>query len=171
MKKTLAVLNELQKGGFIEAYAIGGGIAVLFYVEPIFTSDLDIFCLIPATKEGTIISLSPIYSFLKNRGYEVHKEQVIIEGVPVQFIPAYNDLVEDAIKDAREIDYEGLKTKVVSLEHLLAIMIQTNRPKDRERIFLILDEVKVKQGVFNRILKKHGLANKWQEIKKTYDKK
>jgi hypothetical protein len=69
MKKTLAILNELQGNGLIEAYAIGGGVAVLFYVEPVFTSDLDIFCLIPGAKEGSIVSLSSICSFLKERGF------------------------------------------------------------------------------------------------------
>ena len=57
------------------------------------------------------------------------------------------------------------------LEHLLAIMLQTNRPKDRERIFLILDEANVKQGALSKVLKKHNLMDKWQEIKKTHDKK
>ena len=73
MKKTLAILNKLKEGGLIDGYAIGGGIAVLFYVEPVFTSDLDIFCLIPAAKGKTIVSLSPIYDFLKKKGYKVHK--------------------------------------------------------------------------------------------------
>ena len=109
--------------------------------------------------------------FLKKKGYKVHKEQVVIEGVPVQFIPAYNELIEDSVKEAKEVDYEGLKTRVVGLEHLLAIMLQTNRPKDRERIFLILDEANVKQGALSKVLKKHNLMDKWQEIKKTHDKK
>ena len=171
MKKTLAILNKLKEGGLIDGYAIGGGIAVLFYVEPVFTSDLDIFCLIPAAKGKTIVSLSPIYDFLKKKGYKVHKEQVVIEGVPVQFIPAYNELIEDSVKEAKEVDYEGLKTRVVGLEHLLAIMLQTNRPKDRERIFLILGETKVKKESLNKILKKHNLMGKWKEISKLYDKK
>lgn len=171
MKKTLAVLNELEKNGIINKYAIGGGIAVLFYIEPIFTSDMDIFCLIPSEKNKSIITLTPIYNFLKKRGYKVREEQVLIEGVPVQFIPAYNKLVEDAVRNAKIVDYEDTKTKVISLEHLLAIMLQTNRPKDRERIFLILDEAKVKQDVFDEILKKHDLMDKWKEIKKAYDKK
>lgn len=171
MKKTLAILNELEKSKIVEKYAIGGGIAVLFYVEPIFTSDMDIFCLIPAKKSKSIISLSSVYEFLKKKGYKELKEQVLIEGIPVQFIPAYNELVEDAVNNAKIVDYEGIKTKVVSLEHLLAIMLQTNRPKDRERIFLILDETKIKRDVFDKILKKHNLMARWKKIKNEYEKK
>lgn len=171
MRKTLKILNELRKDGLVEEYAIGGGVAVLFYVEPIFTSDLDIFCLVPMAKASLLTTLSPIYDFFKKKGYKFHKEQIVIEGVPVQFIPAYNELVEAAITHAKEIEYEGIKTKVVGLEYLIAIMIQTNRPKDRERIFLILEEAKIKQEVLNKILKRHGLMNKWKEVKKEYDRK
>lgn len=171
VKRTIAVLNELEESKTIEKYAIGGGIAVLFYVEPIFTSDMDIFCLIPAEKDKSIISLASVYDFLKKKGYKEYKEQVLIEGIPVQFIPAYNELVEDAVSNAKVVDYEEIKTKVVSLEHLLAIMLQTNRPKDRERIFIILDEAKIKQHVLDKILNKYDLMDRWKEIKKEYDKK
>ncbi|MCL0092519.1 hypothetical protein M1N92_02470 [Dehalococcoidia bacterium] len=47
MEKTLKVFNELEKTGLIRRYVIGGGIAVLFYAEPILTYDLDVFCLLP----------------------------------------------------------------------------------------------------------------------------
>jgi hypothetical protein len=43
LKKTLKVLNDLKKKGIIKDYAIAGGIATIFYVEPILTYDLDIF--------------------------------------------------------------------------------------------------------------------------------
>jgi hypothetical protein len=34
MRKTLEIINELKQKGFITDYAIGGGIATLFYIEP-----------------------------------------------------------------------------------------------------------------------------------------
>jgi hypothetical protein len=36
-----------DRSGFIKAYAIGGGIAATYYIEPVLTYDLDIF-FIPA---------------------------------------------------------------------------------------------------------------------------
>ncbi|MBM3285721.1 MAG: hypothetical protein FJY81_07585, partial [Candidatus Aminicenantes bacterium] len=84
MDKALRAINELRKSGFIRAYAIGGGIAATYYIEPFLTYDLDIF-FIPKT-EGLDV-LSPIYRELKKRGYSLEKELVIIEGIPVQFIP------------------------------------------------------------------------------------
>jgi len=66
LEKALKVTNELKKSGLIKAYAIGGGIAATYYIEPILTYDLDIF-FIPRA-EGLDV-LSPVYEELKKRGY------------------------------------------------------------------------------------------------------
>jgi hypothetical protein len=39
MHQTLKVINDMQQGGLFKAYAIGGGIAALYYIEPILTYD------------------------------------------------------------------------------------------------------------------------------------
>jgi len=52
--------------------------------------------------------------------------------VPVQFIPVYNDLVKNAVFNSRKVNYGRLKTNVVGLEYLIAIMLQTYRAKDRK---------------------------------------
>ena len=46
MKRTLQVLNELEHGGVIERYAIGGAMGATFYVEPLLTSTwtCSLFC-------------------------------------------------------------------------------------------------------------------------------
>ena len=105
MEKAIKVLNELEKEGILERYAIGGGIAALFYTEPVLTYDLDVFVFLPMTK-SKLVMLSPIYDYLRSKGYQEHKEHIVIEGVPVQFIPAYNSLVEEALKEANEIEYK-----------------------------------------------------------------
>ena len=43
----LRVLNELVAGGFLTEYAIGGGVGVLYYVEPVLTYDFDVVCHFP----------------------------------------------------------------------------------------------------------------------------
>lgn len=47
----LKVINGLRRDKIIVDYAIGGGIATVFYVEPILTYDLDIFVLLAAGKK------------------------------------------------------------------------------------------------------------------------
>jgi hypothetical protein len=39
MEKTLAVINQMERNGVIDRYAIGGAIAATLYVEPIQTYD------------------------------------------------------------------------------------------------------------------------------------
>jgi hypothetical protein len=91
MKKTLKIINELKEKGLIGDYVIGGGIATIFYVEPFLTYDLDVF-IIPSKKEKkkNLILLSPIFNYLEDKGYHWRGEHIIIEGIPVQFIPADN---------------------------------------------------------------------------------
>jgi hypothetical protein len=48
---------------------------------------------------------------------------VIIEGVPVQFLPAYNALLEEALREACEMLYQATSTRVLRVEHLLAICL------------------------------------------------
>lgn len=170
MDEAIKILNELEQKGLIERYAIGGGIAVLFYIEPVFTVDLDVFCLLPATPKGKLILLSPIYEYLRTMGFKVHKEQVIVDSVPVQFIPAYNELVEEAVKECRTVKYKNVGVKVVKLEYLMAIMLQTYRPKDRERLVLVLDEAKLDNALLDDILSRHGLLARWKEFKISYEK-
>lgn len=37
----------MTKDNYIKDYAIGGGIAAIYYIEPILTYDLDIFIILP----------------------------------------------------------------------------------------------------------------------------
>lgn len=165
MEKTLKVLNELERRGLIERYAIGGGIAALFYTEPVLTYDLDVFVFFTATK-SSLITLSPIYDYLRSKGYREDKEHIVIEGVPVQFLPVYNPLIEEALMEVREVKYKQVKTRVFQAEYLLAIMLQTGRTKDKARMTQFLEEAKIDQKNLAAIIRRHGLKGKWQEFKK-----
>jgi len=167
MEKTIKVINKIQKEGLMKKYAMGGGIATIFYVEPILTYDLDIF-FIPSEKGRTLTILSPIYKWLKEKGYKTYKEHIIIEGIPVQFIPVYNELIEDAVKEAVEIKYKNTKTLVTRAEHLIAIMLQTFRPKDKERIIKILDEAEINMNHLMEILQKYNLKERFEHFRRWY---
>lgn len=57
MIEALRTLNRLKKAGLVRDYAIAGGYAVNYYLEPILTYDLDIFLLMN-TDEELFLSLS-----------------------------------------------------------------------------------------------------------------
>jgi hypothetical protein len=164
MEKTLKVLNKLEADGLIVKYAIGGAIALLFHAEPVLTYDLDVFCFLPKA-DGKLLTLGPIYSYLKEKGYREDKEHIIIEGLPVQFIPPYNDLVAEAVTRAKKIRFKRTPTKVIRAEYLMAILLQTDRPKDRARLAQLLDQASIDRGALTGILKRHGLESKWQKFK------
>ena len=167
MEHTLNIINLMQQEGVFTTYAIGGGIAALFYIEPITTFDLDIFVILPESSER-IISLSPLYAWLEKKGYPPQNEQVIIEGVPVQFVPIYNDLVSDAVHHAVERQYGNTVTRVFGAEYLIAIMLQTYRAKDKDRLVKFMDEADISMPLLNSILEKHKLKGKFESFRRAY---
>jgi len=165
MEKTLAVINELEKAGLLSRYAIGGAMGATFYVEPLVTFDLDVFVVLP-TGPGGLLTLTPIYETLRARGYHEEGECVLVEGIPVQFLPAYNPLLEEALAEARETMYADVPTRVLRVEHLLAIALQTGRLKDHERIQLFLKEAELDHTYLAGVIKRHGLEGRWKKVRK-----
>src|SRR5438270_6704315 len=142
MKRTIEVLNELQRDGVFSRYAIGGAMGSIFYTEPFLTFDLDVFVVLPQTGDH-LLSLTPIYAALRARGYAKENECVVIDNVPVQFLPAYNALVEEALNQAQEVLYEDVPARVLRSEHLVAIALQTGRSKDRDRVRILHEQAQL----------------------------
>lgn len=165
MERTLKIIKDLKEKKVLKDFSIGGGIAALYYIEPLLTYDLDIF-FIPI--EDSIDILAPVYQYLKEKGFKTKGEHVLIEGVPVQFIPVYNDLVKEAVQYSDEVKYGRIKTKVLGLEYLIAVMLQTYRPKDRERLVKVFEEAKIDLKLLKKILKKYGLYDKYVQFKEIY---
>jgi len=164
MEKTLQILNSLEDAGIVRRYAIGGAMAATFYAEPVLTFDLDIFVLLPqAQVTGGSLSLAPLYEDLRRRGYFEEGECVIIEGVPVQFLPAYNRLLEEALAEARETRYEHTLTRVLRAEHLVAIALQTGREKDRQRVRILTEQAPMDFEYLSGVLARHDLELKWKQ--------
>ena len=167
MEKTLRVLNRMVKAGVIEQYAIGGAVAAIFYIEPINTNDLDIFFHTKDESAGLDI-LAPLYDYLAGFGYKGHEETIEIEGWPVQFLPIFNPLLEEAVEQAKEIPFQRTKTRVIQAEHLVAIMLQTGRPKDQARILQFIEHDVLEPGRLTDILGRHGLTEKWKQLNRRH---
>ena len=164
MEATLKVLNELEREGVIARYAIGGAVGAIFYMEPFLTYDLDVFVLLPQTTGG-LLTLAPIYEALKRRGCEEEGECLLIEGMPVQFLPAYNALLEEALTEARETPYAATLTRVLRPEHLAAIMVQTGRDKDRQRFSTFMQEAALDADYLHRLLAHYQLTDRFNTWK------
>lgn len=162
MEAAIRILNGLERSGVIGRYAVGGGMAAFFYIEPFLTYDLDVFVRLPCTGAG-LVTLAPVYDALRARGYPVEREAVIVEGVPVQFLPPSGRLVEEAIDAARVTTLGTTPVRVLRAEHLAAIMLQTGRDKDRERLAAFVRQAPLDEAALGAILERHALDARWRE--------
>ena len=171
MERVLQVLNRMQADGVVDKYAIGGGIAAIYYIEPYDTKDLDIFIPVSAVAFGKagLLSLEPIYSYLAKLGYSAVKEGVLIEDWLVQFIPASESTQEEALLNARGAKYGNTETKIFSPECLAAELLRSGRLKDHVRVAALIDSGKLDMNTFRGIGKKHGLDDKWNRFLKKFE--
>ena len=79
----------------------------------------------------------------------------------MQFLPAYNALIEEAVAEARETLYEGIPTRVARAEHLVAISVQTGRDKDRERVRVLREQAGLDIEYLQRVLARYSLDAQW----------
>ncbi len=138
----------------------------MFYVEPFSTQDIDVFVLTP---EDRIIIELPGLDYLKARGYtEFRNEGILVEGWPVQFMPATTDLEREAYLNAEVSNFEEVPVRVVLAEHLVAIMLKVGRLKDIARIQMFLSQDAVNSDKLEDVIKRHGLTDKWADYKKKF---
>ena len=171
MEKVIQVLNRMQTDGVIEKYAIGGGIAAIYYLEPYQTDDIDVFILPVVVSEGGLVSLEPIYTYLENLGYHSVEEGigVLIEDWPVQFLPASKSVQEEAVVQAEDVAFGQSRTQIFSAEHLAAELLRSGRDRDLSRVIKLFRSEEVNMNVFRDIIRRHGLVEKWTELARRYD--
>lgn len=164
MKKTFSILNQMQANGVIGSFAIGGAVGATFYLEPVATLDLDVFVMLKPAPGGVLLTLSPVYEYLKALGHRVEGEYIHIEGWPVQFLPPAGPLEEEAIAQAADFNVEGISIRVMSAEHLTAIALATGRAKDFSRILQFIESGVLNAARLDSILARHGLLEKWENF-------
>lgn len=150
MIEALKILNRIKRKGLIRDYAIGGGYAVNYYLEPILTYDLDIFLLMDTDKE-----FSALYAYFKKARYKIENVYIIIGGMPVQFLPSsIHPLIEEGVRKAKRIRVKGVYTKVLTVEYLIATLLMAFRPKDKMVTPYLLELGDTKK--LNDIVKRFG---------------
>ena len=164
MEQTLRILNELPGKKLVDAYAIGGAMAAFFYAEAVVTEDLDAFILLAQTS-GRLVTMTPIYDFLKERGATERREHLVLAGTLIQIIPAYDALTEEAVRQAADRRVGVTPTRVMRAEHLIAIALKTGRAKDQARIALLLEGSEIDTASLTEILTRHGLLERWNRFK------
>ena len=168
MKATLEIINQMEADGVIGRYAIGGAVGATFYLEPSATLDVDVFVSLPKTGGGSLVTLAPLYEYLTARGCKSEKEHIVVEGWPVQFLPPSDALDEEAMEQAVETEVEGIRTRVMTAEHLVAIALKTGRAKDFSRILQFVESGVLDADKLDQILTRHSLLEKWEKFGDTF---
>ena len=138
LSEALIVLNQLKKKGVIEDYAVGGGHAVIYHQIPYSTYDLDIFAIISG--EGGLDILHPVYKYFRENGYQIKGEHIYIGDMAVQILPNISPLSNSAVEEACKAEVDGIPTKVIGVEHLIALSLVAFRWKDKIRIINLLEK-------------------------------
>jgi len=162
------MINQMQADGVIGPYAIGGAVGATFYLEPSATLDVDVFVTLPTTSAGRLVSLSPIYDYLKARGCDAEGEHIVMGGWPVQFLLPSDGLEEEAVAQAVATEVDAVSTWVMTAEHLVAIALRTGRSKDHNRILQFLEQNAVDLDRLRGILEQHGLVTRWERFSRKY---
>jgi len=154
----LRALNAMKADGMVEQYAITGAMALVFWTEPVPTFDLDVLVLLPASARP-LVSLEGLYHWAQAHGYAAQDEHILIEGLPTQLLPAADQLAHEAIEAAAEMEYEGVRVRVVRPEFLIALYLQpaARTAKRRERAAMLLELSTTDRRLVDEVLVRHGL--------------
>lgn len=169
MEKVLELLNRMQTEGVIEGFAIGGGIAAIYYLEAYTTDDIDVFLSPVVVSENGLISFGRIYAFLEKQGYHAEREYIRIEDWLLQFVPASESVQEEAVAEAKRVTFGATHTLVFSAEHLAAELLRSGRRKDNERVAALIESDQMNRKLFLDIIERHGLVDKWKVFAARYD--
>jgi hypothetical protein len=166
MRDLAILLNEMVAAGVIQTYAVFGAVAQMRYTEAVVTMDADVLIGLPGG--GQIVLLRPVYEFCLKRGYRPEGDAVRVGEWPVQFIPAFSPLTEEAMREAEVGELAGVPLRVVRADYLAAIAIGVGRAKDYTRVLGLLEAQAVSPVQVEGICKRHGLAGQWQRFRERF---
>ena len=159
MKAVVELLNEMKASGLVQDYALFGAMAQMRYTEPVATLDADVLVLLGSA--AAVDALSPIYRFCRARGYRPEGEAILVGNWPVQFIPTFSALTEEAVREAERGEIEGIPARVVSALHLAVIALSVGRSKDFAHILALLEAAAVSRDEVAELAARHGLQAPW----------
>lgn len=168
IRDAIEMINQMQRDDVIDRYAIGGAVGATFYLEPVATLDVDVFVEFHIAPGSQIASPAPIFKYLRDRGCTMEGEHILIAGWPVQFLPAGNALLQEALAAAVEKGVDGTPARVFTAEYIAAIALQTGRAKDKARLLQFIEAGALDLKQFQEILAHHGLSGQWQKFERQF---
>ena len=167
MDEVARLLNRMVEDGVILDYAVFGAVAQMRYTEAVTTLDADI--LVAVSNPEALDVLGPLYIFCNTLGYHPEGEAIRVGAWPVQLIPAFDGLTEEAIQKAENADLDGTPIRVVSADFLAVIALSVGRAKDFARILSLREAGAVTNEQISILADRHGLADAWHRFQEKFD--
>lgn len=164
MKAAIEALNKAVQVGVIDGYAIGGAIGASFYIEAVNTEDIDAFVFLSPKPGELLISLTPLYGELTALGGKIEGEYIRFGSWPVQVLPAYKPLVEEAVEQSVKVEFSGIPTMVFSPEYLCAIALDTGRIKDYYRVAMFIEQEAVDMEKLKQLVERFNLHDRVKNV-------
>jgi hypothetical protein len=168
IKDVLSAIHRMWLDGVVASYAIGGAVGATFYLEPISTLDVDVFVQLNREPGRLVVTLDPIFNFLKECGGVVEGEYITLSGWPVQIFPPTGLLVEEALAEAHTFGVDEIEVRVFSAEHLAAIALETGRAKDKARLLQFIEAGILDEERFREIIGRHALSEPWETFQRQF---
>ncbi|MBM4143832.1 MAG: hypothetical protein FJ225_09620 [Lentisphaerae bacterium] len=166
MKEVAKLLNAMVHAGVISNYAVFGAVAQMRYTEAVVTLDADILVAVPQPE--ALNALNPLYAFCRARGYRPEGEAIRVGDWPVQFIPAFSQLTEAAMRDAETGDIDGIPLRVVRADYLAVIALSVGRAKDMARIVALREAGAATDAALEELAARHGLSSAWKTFQERF---
>lgn len=162
MRELAQLLNEMQREGVIQSYALFGATAQMRYTEPVATLDADVLVRLPDPERLDV--LAGIYEYCTRKGFAADGEAIRVGAWPTQFVPVFSGLTQEAIEQAETADFDGVALRVVRADHLAVIALSVGRAKDLTRVLALLESGSVDGNAIKTLASRHGLAAAWQRF-------
>lgn len=154
--------------GVVRDYALFGALAQMRYTEPMATLDAEVLVLLTEDSAASLDPLSSIYRFCRERGHVPEGEAIRVGNWPVQFIPVFSPLTEEAVRTADTETMEGVPLRVVRAEHLAVIALSVGRAKDHARILALLEAGAATREAIQALALRHDLSAQWLAFQRRF---
>lgn len=166
MKQVAQLLNDMLHAGIVQNYALFGAMAQMRYTEAVATLDADVLVAVPSPDRMDV--LAGIYDYCNKLGFETQGDAIRVGAWPVQFMPAFSPLTQEAMENAEKADFDSIPFRVVRADYLAVIALSVGRGKDFARILALLESLSVTRDQIARLAAKHGLTDSWSRFESRF---
>lgn len=166
VKEIAELLNAMREAGVVDDYALFGAAAQMRYTEAVATLDADVLVAMPAPAGLDV--LEPIYTYCRSRGYGAEGEAVRVGAWPVQFIPVFSPLTQEAVHRADTADFDGVPFRVVGAVYLAVIALSVGRAKDFARVLALIESGAVTREGIGALAARHDLTDAWNRFNRRF---